>query len=159
MHVSDNNTHRSVSYVNIVCQARGSCWSIYYACTIFLLDIIRCVYYHGCLTGTKTRYAETILCYMWTSLTHWGRDKMAAIFQMIFPKVYEALDLTWWRHQMETYSALLAICAGNSPVTGEFPAQRPVMRGVDVFLDLRLIKRLSKQSWGWRFETPIMTSL
>ena len=28
---------------------------------------------------------------------------------------------TWWRHQMETFSALLAICTGNSPVTGEFP--------------------------------------
>ena len=28
----------------------------------------------------------------------------------------------WWRHQMETFSALLALCAGNSPVTGEFPA-------------------------------------
>ena len=27
---------------------------------------------------------------------------------------------------MESFSALLAICAGNSPVTGEFPAQRPV---------------------------------
>ena len=30
---------------------------------------------------------------------------------------------SWWRHQMETFSALLAICAGNSPVAGEFPAQ------------------------------------
>ena len=29
---------------------------------------------------------------------------------------------TWWRHQMETFSSLLALCAGNSPVTGEFPA-------------------------------------
>ena len=29
--------------------------------------------------------------------------------------------LTWWRHQMETFSALLALCAGNSPDTGEFP--------------------------------------
>ena len=28
---------------------------------------------------------------------------------------------SWWRHQMETFSALLAICAGNSPVSGEFP--------------------------------------
>ena len=28
---------------------------------------------------------------------------------------------SWWRHQMEIYSALLAICAGNSPGTGEFP--------------------------------------
>ena len=43
---------------------------------------------------------------------------------------------TWWRHQMETFSALLALCSGNSPVTGEFPAQRPVTRSFDVFFDL-----------------------
>ena len=48
---------------------------------------------------------------------------------------------------METFSVLLAICGGNSPVTGEFPAQRPVTRSFDVFFDLRLNKRLSKQ---WR---------
>ena len=59
----------------------------------------------------------------------------------------------WWRHQMETFSALLAICAGNSPVSGEFPVQRPVTRSFDIFFDLRLNKRLSKQSWGWWFET------
>ena len=47
-------------------------------------------------------------------------------------------DFSWWRHQMETFSALLALCAGNSPVTVEFPAQRPVTRSFDVFLDLRL---------------------
>ena len=58
---------------------------------------------------------------------------------------------SWWRHQMETFSALLAICAGNSPVTGEFPSQRPVMRSFDVFFDLRLNKWLSKQSWDWWF--------
>ena len=55
---------------------------------------------------------------------------------------------------MEIFSALLAICAGNSPVPVEFLAQRPVTRSFDVFLDLRLNKRLSKQSWGWWFETP-----
>ena len=38
---------------------------------------------------------------------------------------------------METFSALLAICAGNSPVSGEFPAQRPVTRSFDIFFDLR----------------------
>ena len=27
------------------------------------------------------------------------------------------LHYAWWRHQMETFSALLAICAGNSSVT------------------------------------------
>ena len=41
------------------------------------------------------------------------------------------------------------------PVTGEFPAQRPVTRSFDVFFDLRLNERLSKQSWGWWFETPL----
>ena len=41
---------------------------------------------------------------------------------------------------MKTFSALLAICAGNSPVTGEFLAQRPVTRSFDVFFDLRLNK-------------------
>ena len=61
---------------------------------------------------------------------------------------------SWWRHQMETLSALLAIYAGNSPLPGEFPAQRPVTRSFDVFFDLRLNKRLSKQSWGWWYETP-----
>ena len=60
----------------------------------------------------------------------------------------------WWRLQMETFSALLAICAGNSPVPGEFPAQRPVTRSFNVFFDLRLNKRLSKQSRGWWLETP-----
>ena len=54
---------------------------------------------------------------------------------------------------METFSALLAICAGKSPGTGEFPTPRPVTRGCDVFFDLCLNKRLSKQSWGWWLES------
>ena len=37
---------------------------------------------------------------------------------------------------MEKFSALLAFCAGNSPVTGEFPARGPVTRSFDVFFDL-----------------------
>ena len=60
----------------------------------------------------------------------------------------------WWRHQMETFSALLATCAGNSPVPGEFPTQRPVTRSFDVYFDLRPNKQLSKQWRGWWFETP-----
>ena len=61
---------------------------------------------------------------------------------------------TWWRHQMETFYALLALCAGNSQVTGEFLSQRPVTHSFDIFFDLRLNKRLRKQSRGWWFETP-----
>ena len=61
---------------------------------------------------------------------------------------------------MEIFSALLAFCAGNSPVTGEFPAQRPVTRSFDVFFELRLNKRLSKLARLviWDAIAPIMTS-
>ena len=62
--------------------------------------------------------------------------------------------MPWWRHQMETFFVLLALCAGNSPVTGEFPSQRPVTRSFDVFFDLRMNIRLNKQPWGWWFDMP-----
>ena len=62
--------------------------------------------------------------------------------------------LLWWCHPMETCSVLLAICADNSPVTGEFPSQRPEMWRFDVLFDLRLNKRLNKQWWSWWFEMP-----
>ena len=55
---------------------------------------------------------------------------------------------------MEKFSVSLALCAGNSMVTGEFLSQRPVTRSFDDFFDLRLNKRLSKQSRREGFETP-----
>ena len=58
---------------------------------------------------------------------------------------------SWWRHQMETFSGLLDLRTGNSPVTGEFPQQRQVTRSFDVFFHLRLNKRLSKQARRWWF--------
>ena len=76
---------------------------------------------------------------------------LCGVFQSIVWSVF--LLRPWWRHQMETNSALLALCAENSPVPGEFPAQRPVTRSFDVYFDLRPNKRLSKQSWGWWLET------
>ena len=71
------------------------------------------------------------------------------------------IALTRWRHQMETFSALMALCAGNSPVTGEFPAHSPVTRSFDVFFDLRPNKRLSiiiVRLVIWGAIVPIMTS-
>ena len=47
---------------------------------------------------------------------------------------------TWWRNQMQRFSALLALCKRNPPVTGGFPSQRPVTRRTfDVFFDLRTV--------------------
>ena len=81
-----------------------------------------------------------------------------SILMAVYPENVSVSCWTRRRHQMETFSALLAICARNSPVPGEFPAQRTVTRSFDVFFDLRLNKRLSKQSWGWWFE-PISRPL
>ena len=55
---------------------------------------------------------------------------------------------------METFSAYLAIYAGNSPVPGDFPTQRQVTRSFDVFFDLRLKKRLSKHAGDLRRYRP-----
>ena len=90
-----------------------------------------------------------------TSLNHWNvvHYWSSATSYLFWRKNLSRMIDSWWRHQMGTFSALLAICAGNSPVPGEFPAQRPVTRSFDVFFDLRLNNRLSKQSWGWWFET------
>ena len=62
---------------------------------------------------------------------------------------------SWWRHQMERniFRVTGPLC-GEFTGPGEFPSQRPVTRSFDVFFDLRLNKRLSKQPWGWWFETP-----
>ena len=46
---------------------------------------------------------------------------------------FEVEISSWWRHQNETFSALLALCVGNSSVS-EFPSQRPARRSFNVFL-------------------------
>ena len=95
--------------------------------------------------------------FVWRSASH-RRFPLAksgdAEFWCFFDVCLNKYLNTWWRHQIETFSALQVICPGNSPVTGEFPAQRPVTLSFDVFFDLRLNKRLSKHSWGWWCETP-----
>ena len=106
--------------------------------------------------GRHFYYTRVHFCY---DMVHcWIWDNCIVGFARLFYRSScesRRLGITWWRHQMETFSALLAICAGNSPVPGEFPTQRPVTRSFDVFFDLRLNKRLSKQWWGWWFETPL----
>ena len=66
----------------------------------------------------------------------------------------DSKSVQWWHHQMETFSALLALCEGNPPVTGGFPLQRPVTRNFNVFFVRRLNNRLSKYSRHRWFETP-----
>ena len=73
-----------------------------------------------------------MLGYKLTKLNHIDKEPQKVRFfgtDMLNP----LWPLTWWRHQMENFPALLAICAGNSPVSGEIPAQRPVTRNFDVY--------------------------
>ena len=96
--------------------------------------------------------------------TRWGRElreltttgeERRNVWSNVIAQCETGSTIPWWRHQMETVSALLVLCAGNSPVTGDFPAQSPGTRSFDTFFDLPLNKRLSKQPLGWWFETPI----
>ena len=52
-------------------------------------------------------------------------------------------NVPWWSHQVEIFSALLAICVGNSPVTGDLPVQRRVTRRFGVFFICAWINGLS----------------
>ena len=59
---------------------------------------------------------------------------------------------------METFSALLALCEGNPPVTDGFPSQGSVTRSFDVFFDIRLSKKIETPVI-WDAIALIMTSL
>ena len=76
-------------------------------------------------------------------------------FGVIFVVSLNNAITSWWRHQMKTFSALLALCEGNPPVTDGFPSQRPVKRSFDIFFDVCPNKRLRKQSICGSFGTPL----
>ena len=89
--------------------------------------------------GSKT------LCYLlpilrsWRPRCHWSEQ-------------FSKISLKWQRDNFMMTSSNGNIFRVTGHLCGEFPAQRPVTRSFDIFFDLRLNKRLSKQSWGWWFE-------
>ena len=89
----------------------------------------------------------------WTLLSGLALYRRKTITGLVYQPIYASLCFMM-RSANGNISSLLALCAGNSPVTGEFPSQRPMMQRFDVFFDLRLNKQLSKQSWGWWLKMP-----
>ena len=78
------------------------------------------------LSRIKSAYLFIISTIVWFQ---YFETRYAALF-MFFIKSPQAKqqnmvlvteNWSWWRHQMETFSALLAICAGNSPVPVNSP--------------------------------------
>ena len=124
----------------ISCQVPTMCLILLPSMLVWLSGTGKLLKYEKCcLGGRKGRTAYAYLMVKKTDphydiVTHW--------------------PLACWLHQMGTFSALLALCAANSLLNGEFPSQRPVMQSFDIFFDLHLNKQLIKQSWGWWFEMP-----
>ena len=86
-----------------------------------------------------------IMCRFWcTKVPMW----------LVIPEMHISHQLIIMTSWNENFCALLALCAGSSPVTGELPSQRQVTRSFDASFDLRLNKWLSKKSSRRWFETP-----
>ena len=104
-------------------------------------------HWFGCRASGKSSHEHMMIQSTYAFMGH-QIIMNVVIDEQVLMQIYllsTGLSPSWLRNQLETFSALLAICAGNSPVTGEFRAQRPVTRSFDVFFDLRLNRRLSKQ--------------
>ena len=78
----------------------------------------------------KSIFCKVVVSYSWTHYLFMMTSSNGNIFRVIGP-----------------------LC-GEFTGPGEFPTQRPATRSFDVFFDLRLNKRLSKQPWDWWFEAP-----
>ena len=86
--------------------------------------------------------------------TRWSFKRMTSCWRVIPNVVIHATlwysihdDVMKWKYFPHYWPFVQRI-----PTHG-FPTQRPVTKSFDIFFDLRLYKRLSKQSWGWWFET------
>ena len=109
------------------------------------------------IDGNSTNYKATYLCYMYEVVLTIDHLEFALIdqittFNMAQFSCYSWMNScalyitgvhsfrcshslgTWWRHQMDTFSVLLALCTGNSPVTGEVSSQGQVTRSLDFFI-------------------------
>ena len=141
----DNHTmmyfYRQYSKTIDECLIINLFYGMYYClCMIMFTNISFFIIFHlkGCLSWYFSRYFSNLFQSLALTIFTDG-----APYSLLYD------DVIKWKH----FPRLLAICAGNSPVPGEFPTQRPVTRSFDVYFDLRPEKRLSKQSWGWWFET------
>ena len=96
----------------------------------------------------------------------WSRSQMLSInpgrlqshYQMRYPAETEYLKSPLFAMMASSNGNIVRVTGhlcGEFTAPGEFPSQRPVTRSFDNFFDLRLNKRLSKQSWDWWFEMPL----
>ena len=100
------------------------------------------------ITPMKFESFETCL----QSCKHITTIKMFTFYTV--PVQPEHIIQPWWRHQMETFSALLILYAGNSPVPVSCPHKGQWRRALMFSLICAWINDWVNKPWGWWFETP-----
>ena len=104
-------------------------------------------------TGVNLYPAGFISGNLYCILHHFAKSRLHWGWKLPLQKT-GTYFLTWWRHQNGSIFRVTGPLCGELTGSGEYPAQRPVTQSFDVFFDLRPNKRLSKQPWGWWFQTP-----
>ena len=135
-------------------------------CTHVHISVTKCCINHCTRThridGDYTLLYQNITCEYEMFLSKLGHYTFECVgskssIQNILPLERSS----WWRHQMETFSALLAIFKGNSPVTSEFP-HKGQWRGALMFSFIFVWKKKFELTIEtpviWDTITPIMTS-
>ena len=132
-----------VCYVLFKCFKKAIIWLYFLECMIYFRSL-SFWYFDGTSKSISVNYCYAS-CYNWCDVISVGNcgDVNNSGFNITFMMTSSNGNI----------SALLALCVGNSPVTGEFPSQRPLTRSFDISLSCALNKRLSKQSRCWWFET------
>ena len=124
----------------------------------FLVDILSAVHSWNVFSHILSNSVAPItLKLSFPKESHSQNYNTAVLNYCLWELLCVSIQVLWyhsrWCHQMETFFALLAFCVGNSPVTGEFPTQRPVTLSFEVFFGLCLNKQMSKQWRRWWLET------
>ena len=98
-------------------------------------------------------FSELSGCPRYFREPHWQRGSLTALGFIIIQYFVSVTLLIIFIVMMTSSNGNIFRVTGPLSGPGEFPTQRPVTRSLDVFFDLHLNKRLSKQPWGWWFET------
>ena len=142
---------------SVACVRNDASYSIVMVCVV--INLYRAVYFLIILIGfflsNSNSYSytdqhlitEAEMFSFWHNSLHWGHRFWHFVNRVTSTHLYKKWNVldTWWRHQMETFSTLLALCAGNSPVTGD-SSHKGQWRGALMF---PLICASGKQSRGW----------
>ena len=91
------------------------------------------------------------LCNIFFMITSWYSLQMQ---RGVFFLLVAQRRFSWWRHQMETFSAILALCAGTLPVQVDSPHKAQWRGALMVSFICTWINNWVKKTRGWWFETP-----